>query len=106
MSVENCSDYKIKSVLRKLECLRVTISWTSVRHDQGGIFGVQAQDAAKTMQPGMLPFQDISRPAGTDERKDIHFAAFHQCRRNLGAASVHEIDHPGGKLAAKARNKG
>ena len=53
---------------------------------------ISLENAAKPMRPGMLPFQDIHRPARTDEREDVHVAAFHKRGGNLGAAAINEID--------------
>src|SRR5260370_16887231 len=48
----------------------------SVRHDQGRVFGIQAQDAAKPMRPGMLPFPHTLPPAPTPQHTAFHFPPF------------------------------
>jgi hypothetical protein len=58
------------------------------------------------MRPGMLPFQDIGCPARTDECEDVHVAAFHERRGNLGTTAVNEIDHAGREACRKGSQQG
>jgi hypothetical protein len=52
---------------------------------------ISLENAAKPMRPGTLSFQDVSRTARTDEREDVHVAAFHEPGGNLSATAVNEV---------------
>src|SRR5580704_5747980 len=58
------------------------------------------------MRPGMLSFQDVGRPTRTDEREDVHVAAFHKRGGNLSTAAVNEIYHAGREACRKGPQQG
>src|SRR6476659_2587245 len=58
------------------------------------------------MRPGMLSFQDVGRPARTDEREYVHVAAFHERGGNLSTAAVNEIYHAGWEACRKGPQQG